>query len=156
MEKISPLRASLRAFEQFKTQRRAQTNKQESRPIGTTNPFGLTFKGSVVFMDVFESQKSKAENSNSSSGIKESFNKAGKLASSAWVATKNKFDTVRRSIISFGSKLKQDTVKAWNKLNNTNISFEGLFSDSVSNLQKRPVNELEDMLKSELETVQVG
>lgn len=153
MEKISPLRASLKAFEQFRTQR---IQKGADRQPGATNPFGLTFKGTVIQMDVFESQKSKAETASNTNNIKEGFSRAGKLASSAWVSTINRFNSMKQSVISFGSKLKQDTMNAWDKLNKTEISFEGFFKDSVSNLQKRPIEELEDMLKSELETVQIG
>lgn len=151
MEKISPLRASLKAFEQFKAQRAQK--RQENTGIGATNPFGLTFKGNIVQMDVFESQSKKAENSNASNSVKDSFNKAGKLAASAWVSTKNAFNSMKQSIISFGSRLKENTINAWDKLNKTEISFTGLFKDSVSSLQKRPVGELEEMLITELAAV---
>ena len=39
------------------------------------------------------------------------------------------------------------------KLNKTEINFTGLFRDSVSSLQKRPVMELEAMLSEELQTI---
>lgn len=150
MEKISPLRASLKAFEQFKAQRAQR--KQENTTPGATNPFGLTFKGTVIQMDVFESQaKKNAPKENN--GFAENFKKAGKLASSAWVSTINRFNSMKQSMISFGSKVKENAINTWEKLNATEISFSGLFKDSVSSLQKRPVSELEDMLKLELEAV---
>ncbi len=151
MEKISPLRASLKAFEQFKAQRAQK--RQENTGIGTTNPFGLTFKGTVVQMDVFESQASKAEKASESSNRNDAFKKAGKLAASAWVATKSKFNSLKQSAISFGNRIKENTINAWDKLSKTEINFTGLFKDSVSNLQKRPVSELETMFKDELQTV---
>jgi len=151
MEKISPLRASLKAFEQFRTQRAQK--RQENPNVGATNPFGLTFKGNIVQMDVFESQNKKAENSNSSNGIKESFNKAGKLAASAWVSTINKFNSIKQSMISFGNRMKENAINTWDMLNKTEISFTGLFKDSVTSLQKRPIGELEEMFRDELATV---
>ena len=151
MEKISPLRASLKAFEQFKAQRAQR--KQENQNTNATNPFGLTFKGSMIQMDVFESQNKKAENSSNSNSIKDGFNKAGKLAASAWVSTINRLNSMKQSIISFGNRMKETTINTWDKLNKTEISFTGLFKDSVSSLQKRPVGELEEMLKTELEAV---
>jgi len=156
MEKISPLRASLKAFEQFKVQRKTRSTQQNP---GATNPFGLTFKGMMVNMDVFESQASKAQNSsaeNKTGSVQDAFKKAGKLAAGAWVSTKASFGSMKQSIISFGNKLKENTISTWEKLNNTNISFTGLFKDSVSNLQKRPVSELETMLKAELEAVKAA
>lgn len=150
MEKISPLRASLKAFEQFRTQRTQK--KQDAGSTGTTNPFGLTFKGTMIQMDVFESRAKKA-NENESNKTNDTLQRAGKLVASAWVSTKSKFNSIKESIISFGNKLKENTVNTWDKLNKTEISFTGLFKDSPSNLQKRPVSELEEMLRSELAAV---
>lgn len=150
MEKISPLRASLKAFEQFKAQRAQK--RQENTGVGATNPFGLTFKGAVVQMDVFESQAPKAEK-NETNSRSEAFKKAGKLAASAWIATKSRFNSFKQSAISFGNRIKENTINAWDKLSKTEITFTGLFKDSVSNLQKRPVSELETMFKDELQTV---
>ena len=150
MEKISPLRASLKAFEQFKAQRAQK--RQENTGVGATNPFGLTFKGAVVQMDVFESQAPKAEK-NETNSRSEAFKKAGKLAASAWIATKSRFNSFKQSAISFGNRIKENTINAWDKLSKTEITFTALFKDSVSNLQKRPVSELETMFKDELQTV---
>ncbi len=153
MEKISPLKASLRAFEQFKAQRAQK--RQESPNTSATNPFGLTFKGSMIQMDVFESQASKAQKQEESTGagFQEKFKKAGKLAASAWVSTINRLNSMKQSMISFGNRVKETTMNTWDKLNKTEISFTGLFKDSVSNLQKRPVVELEAMLSEELQTI---
>ncbi len=150
MEKISPLRASLKAFEQFKAQR-AQKRQEQQNP-NATNPFGLTFKGSMIQMDVFESS-SKAQKQEEGSSFGDKFQKAGKLAASAWVSTINKLNSMKQSMISFGNRVKETTMNTWDKLNKTEINFTGLFRDSVSSLQKRPVVELEAMLNEELQTV---
>ncbi len=49
------------------------------------------------------------------------------------------------------TELKESTMNTWDKLNKTEINFTGLFRDSVSSLQKRPVMELEAMLSEELQ-----
>lgn len=150
MEKISPLRASLKAFEQFKAQRAQR--RQENANTNATNPFGLTFKGSMIQMDVFESS-AKAQKQEESNGYNDKFQKAGKLAASAWVSTINRFNSIKQSMISFGSRMKESAINTWDKLNKTEITFTGLFKDSVSSLQKRPVIELESMLNEELQTI---
>lgn len=151
MEKISPLRASLKAFEQFKAQRAQK--RQENPNTNATNPFGLTFKGSMIQMDVFESQAKKAQKTEEQSGFNERFQRVGKLAASAWVSTINRLNSMKQSIISFGNRMKENTINTWDKLNKTEITFEGLFKDSVSSLQKRPIVELESMLNEELQAI---
>ena len=151
MEKISPLRASLKAFEQFKAQR-AQKRQEQNNP-NATNPFGLTFKGSMIQMDVFESQASRAQKTEERASLNDRFQKAGKLAASAWVSTINRLNSMKQSIISFGNRMKETTINTWDKLNKTEITFQGLFKDSVSSLQRRPVVELESMLNEELQTI---
>ncbi len=150
MEKISPLRASLKAFEQFKTQRIQK--RQENPNTNATNPFGLTFKGVTLTADVFTPETPK-ENSASTNSFNEAFQKAGKLASSAWVSTLNRINSMKQSMISFGNRMKENAINTWDMLNKTEISFTGLFKDSVTSLQKRPIGELEDMFRDELATV---
>ncbi len=60
---------------------------------------------------------------------------------------------MKQSMISFGNRIKESTMNTWDKLNKTEINFTGLFRDSVSSLQKRPVMELEAMLSEELQTI---
>ena len=60
---------------------------------------------------------------------------------------------MKQSMISFGNRIKENTMNTWDKLNKTEINFTGLFRDSVSSLQKRPVMELEAMLSEELQTI---
>ena len=54
MQKISPLKASLEAFNRFKTQRKESRINSDLNKMNT-NPFGITFKGTILQMDVFES-----------------------------------------------------------------------------------------------------
>ena len=61
MQKISPLRSSIEAFNKFRAQRKAQGAPQAQESKTQTNPFGITFKGNLIQGDVFESPK-KAEN----------------------------------------------------------------------------------------------
>lgn len=150
MEKISPLRASLKAFEQFKVQRIQK--RQENPNTNATNPFGLTFKGVTLTADVFTPETPK-ENPAASSSFNETFQKAGKLASSAWVSTLNRINSMKQSMISFGNRIKENTINTWDKLNKTEISFTGLFKDTVTSLQKRPISELETMFRDELAAV---
>ena len=65
MQKISPLRASIEAFNKFKASRTNKTEKAEkTTQQAQTNPFGITFRGTVIQMDVFEktNKTEKAEN----------------------------------------------------------------------------------------------
>ena len=55
MQKISPLRSSIEAFNKFKALRANKTDKaQKTEQQTQTNPFGITFKGNMIQMDVFE------------------------------------------------------------------------------------------------------
>ena len=58
MQKISPLKSSLEAFKRFKSER-IKNNELRNNQVAT-NPFGITFKGTVLQMDVFETAKAKA------------------------------------------------------------------------------------------------
>lgn len=151
MQKISPLRASLEAFNKFKAQR--SSNKTEAQKVHS-NPFGITFKGTVLQMDVFDSNTIKKVDKISE--FKEKISNVSKLTASAWVATINKFSNAKNSAISFGSKLKQDTVDFIDKLNKTKVEFNFDFmTNSVGNLQKRPIGTLEEMFKTELKALEV-
>ena len=55
MQKISPLRSSIEAFNKFKALRANKADKaQKTENTVQTNPFGITFKGNMIQMDVFE------------------------------------------------------------------------------------------------------
>ena len=77
MEKISPLRASLKAFEQFKAQRAQK--RQESQNPNATNPFGLTFKGSMIKMDVLNHKLLRCKKQKKITDLKKTSKKRGNL-----------------------------------------------------------------------------
>ena len=142
MLKISPIKSGLEAFQKFKADRIKVKNN-----INSTNPFGITFKGTVLQMDVFESAKTKENN------IAEKFAQAGKFLSSAWAGTINRFSTMRDNIISFTGRIKDDTKAFIDRLNQP-IKFD-FITYNVSNLEKRPVNELRDMMNNEIKALGV-
>ncbi len=142
MQKISPLRASLDAFNKFKASRAKNINQD----IAHTNPFGITFKGTVLQMDVFDSPKKESIQNNA---LKEKMAQAGKLLSSAWTSTLDKAAGARESLVSFGSKVKTGVKDMVDKLTKTEVNFD-FMKYNVSNLTKRPVSELGDMLKDEI------
>jgi hypothetical protein len=134
MQKISPLRASLDAFNKFKANRAKNINQD----IAHTNPFGITFKGTVLQMDVFDSPKKENVQNNV---VKEKMAQAGKLLSSAWTSTLDRANGVRQSLVSFGSKIKTNAKDVMDKLTKTEINFD-FMKYNVSSLSKRPVSEL--------------
>ena len=68
---------------------------------------------------------------------------------SARVATMNKIESIKQGAISFGNRVKDNVVNTYNKLNSIEVNFDFL-RNSTSRLQKRPVTELEEMFRSEL------
>ena len=143
MQKISPLRSSIEAFNKFKALRANKTDKaQQIEQKAQTNPFGITFKGNMIQMDVFEKTE-KAEKAMSPS-LKERLQNTGKLLASAWVGTINKFSSFKTNAIAFGNKLKE--------IGNTKVEFD-VFKYNVSRLQNQPVGELKSLLANELQGV---
>ena len=106
MQRISPLRSSIEAFNKFKASRAEKANKIKENAT-QTNPFGITFKGTVIQMDVFESSTKKAQENtaNNTNSIKEKMQNTGKLLASAWVGTINKFSSSRILMLLFLSSL---------------------------------------------------
>ena len=155
MQKISPLRSSIEAFNKFKAARRANENTQNLQQSKVqTNPFGITFKGTVIQMDVFE--KTDKTNSTQKTNIfTEKIQNTGKLLASAWVGTINKFSSLKTNVIAFGNKIKDSTVayakKAY-EIANAPIEFN-VFKYNVANLQNKSVGELRTMLTNELQGV---
>ena len=172
MEKISIKNTAVNIF-------KPATKTQESKH---TNPFGLSFKGNVLSADVFSSSKVKTEN-HENTGIFGKIAEKGRAVKSAIVGGINNFNTelgtrfnngINR-IVSFGKKIGENTKALWKKANETNIvwdfsglseSFKGFANmdvadiighrkDSyrVKDLVKRPVGELETMLRGELEGI---
>lgn len=146
MQKISPLRAGLDAFNRFKAAR-LENAKVEKTNSNSSNPFGVSFKGAVVQMDVFESTSKKE--APATNPIKDGLSKVNKFVASARTATMNKFDSLKKNAISFGSKIKESVKNTYDKLASTEVNFDFL-RNTTSSLQKRPVGELEGMFKNEL------
>lgn len=160
MQKISPLKSSIEAFNKFRAVRANKANKtnevKENNSAAQTNPFGITFKGNMIQMDVFESAKSESKDNKTNTSIQEKLQNTGKLLASAWVGTMNKFSSLKTNAIAFGNKVKNSVVSAGKKIQeigNTEIKFSNPFKYNVSYLQTKPVGELRTMLTNELQGV---
>lgn len=119
----------------------------------TTNPFGVSFRGSIVAADVFENQDSTSARPNK-----------GKIFVSTLVGSMNSALSTRlNSIVSFGRRVRENTSNFWQMANNTNINMRGLSNIlnmditpsfmgtyNVNNLRKRPVSDLEGMLQDQI------
>ncbi len=162
MQKISPLRSSIEAFNKFKALRANKAEKNEKtqndNAAAQTNPFGITFKGNIIQMDVFEKtdKTQKTNDTNTANSFKEKMQNTGKLLASAWVGTINKFSSLKANAIAFGNKIKDNTIAAAKKIQeigNTKIELDNLnpFKYSVGNLQNQPVGELRTLLTNELQ-----
>ncbi len=155
MQKISPLRSSIEAFNKFKAARLNKADKAQKTNQQSTNPFGITFKGTVIQMDVFEKAEKINENTKNAISLKERMQNTGKLLASAWVGTINKFSSLKTNVIAFGNKIKDSTIAAAKKIRdigNTKVEFD-IFKYNVSRLQNQPVSELRTMLSNELQGV---
>ncbi len=150
MQKISPLRASLDAFNKFRESRGASKSDEAAKVH--SNPFGITFKGTVLQMDVFESASPvKKADPLGLSAIQEKMQNVSKLTASAWVSTINKFSDAKNSVISFCGGIKQGAIDFVDKLNNTKVEFNlDFLTHSVGNLQRQPIGALEERLRGEL------
>lgn len=153
MDKISIAKVTTNIF---------KPQSADSKQSNHSNPFGINFKGNVLAADVFESSKPKEEASagNPFAGASEK----SKLFASAIVGNINSFNNSFKSrmnaIISFGRQVRDNISQSWEKAKNTEITFDfhaladsitNRFNNpySVSNLTKRPVSELEAMLRQE-------
>ncbi|MBR2385874.1 hypothetical protein IKA92_01085 [bacterium] len=152
MQKISPLKASLEAFNRFKTQRKESRINSDLNKMNT-NPFGITFKGTILQMDVFESAHKAAKKDILGDGIQ----RISKWTASAWTASINKIDNFRNTIKAYAISLKDNTKEIFGRISevmNKEIEFD--FSKySVRNLQKRPISELSELLKGEIKALEV-
>ena len=98
--------------------------KHEKSVARSSNPFAQTsFKGNVLTADVFVSENDKAKENQTN---KISF--TGKLKASALVGSisgfGNKIQAGIESVVAFANRIKDNVVNCWNKLNNTEITFE--------------------------------
>ena len=156
MQKISPLKSSIEAFNKFRAMRASKKGNTETKndTVAQTNPFGITFKGTVIQMDVFEKADT-ADKTTTSPSLKERLHNTGKLLASAWVGTINKISSLKTNVIAFGNKIKTSTVEFAKKVQefgNREVDFD-IFKYNVSRLQNQPVSELRTMLASELQGV---
>ncbi len=149
MQKISPLRSSIEAFNKFKLTKKINQGETNNT---TTNPFGISFKGKVIQMDVFE----KVENNKTMSpSLQQRLKDTGKLLASAWVSTMNKFSQFKQNAVAFGNRIKESSINTFNKVKEfggQKIEFD-YFKYNVSNLVNKPTSELETMLKAELKGI---
>lgn len=132
--------------------------KNEASQNLSTNPFGVSFKGSVINADVFENKNPDLMNKISSKG---------KLFASAIVGNINSFNEALQSrlnsAVSFGKKIKSNIFESLEKMTNVEVSVDFQeFSETIKNkffpnrqykiknLVKLPVSDLETMLKQEI------
>ena len=156
MQKISPLKSSIEAFNKFRASRANKNTNTETKNDGVaqTNPFGITFRGTVIQMDVFE-KTDKTDTTTMSPSLKERLNNTGKLLASAWVGTINKISSLKTNVIAFGNNLKTSTIefaKKVQEIGSKEVDFD-IFKYNVSRLQNQPVDELKTMLSAELQGV---
>lgn len=143
MQKISPLRSSIEAINKLKAFKSNTADKIQNS-AHATNPFGLSFKGTVVQMDVFE----KAKKANNTPSLKENLVQI-------WNNTAEKFSSIKDNTVAFSGKVKENALIAGKKIQdfaNQKVEFN-FFKYNVSNLQKRPVSELKAMLSTELKGI---
>ena len=158
MQKISPLKSSIEAFNKFRAMRANKTGKTETTKtdsVAQTNPFGITFRGTVIQMDVFEKADAADTTTTTSPSLKERLQNTGKLLASAWVGTINKISSLKTNVIAFGNKIKTSTVnfaKKVQEIGNREVDLD-IFRYNVSRLQNQPVSELRTMLATELQGV---
>lgn len=137
----------------------ARTESKTNAPAHSSNPFGISFKGNVIQADIFQTTANRDHE-------RISLQEKGKMFMSAVVGNINSFNESIRSrlnsVVSFGRQVKDNVANWWEMAKNTEITFDmngmsRFISEKfqtnpygVNNLLKRPVNELEDMLRAEL------
>ncbi len=119
-------------------------SKQEKTVLNHTNPFAC-FRGNIVTADVFDKSKNISSNKKIFQTFFNSFN-----------LVKNKINSQRNALISFGKNIKENTYNAVEFLNNSRLVFDlknpkklvslDLSSRvySVKNLMKRDVSDLSE------------
>lgn len=96
--------------------------KHEKTVARTSNPFAQTsFKGNVLTADVFVSENAKEKQS-------KAINFTGKLKASALVGSISDFGSKIKAgietVANFAKKVKNDAVNMWNRLTETEVTFE--------------------------------
>ena len=137
----------------------ARTESKTNTQGHSSNPFGISFKGNVIQADIFQTTANR-EN------LGTTLHERGRVFVSAVVGNINSFNNAIKSrlntVVSFGRQVKDNVANWWEMAKNTEITFDmngmsRFISEKfqtnpygVNNLLKRPVNELEDMLRAEL------
>ena len=162
MEKLSIGKFNFGVIKQISGTKKQETQQSSS---AHSNPFGINFKGNVYAADVFESSKAQSSSSANNNSILNKASEKAKMFTSSIVGGINSFNNSLKSrfnsVISFGRQVRDNIAQSWENAKNTNIEFDfnGLkdyisskfdYSYSVSNLQKKPVAQLEEMLLNEL------
>lgn len=131
--------------------------KTEAASTFSSNPFGVSFKGSVIQADVFQK---------AAPNVADKISAKSKIFASAIVGNINNFNSSLKSrmnaVVSFGQKIKTNVFDAIEKAKNTEISLDfgafkstimnKMFPDSqykVKNLVKTPVSDLREMWLAE-------
>lgn len=139
-------------------------SKKEEKNSSQTNPFGVVFNGKIINADVFETKKTCTENIIPSLA-KKAANK-GKMWVSTMVGSINDFNEVMakriNSVMDFGNRIKENTAKLNQYLNDTKTEFInktskhfskiGLLKDnySVENLMKLDTEEIASLFEQAL------
>ena len=129
--------------------------KHEKSVARSSNPFAQTsFKGNVLTADVFvsESQNNeKAQNNN--------INFTGKLKASALVGSiagiGDKIKAGIESVAAFANRIKDNVVNCWNKLNNTEITFEPA-KQAISRVGERMSDAIHSMFEPGISKNQIA
>src|SRR5574344_267416 len=156
MEKLSSITSSItNSF-----LKRSSSSKSSDKVVNNqSNPFGVSFNGKMISADVFEKSSSISSGSTIAGKI------VGKsmLLSSAVVGSisdmASSISSRLNSVANFGRRIKSNLTSFWEKAKNTDITFDmlnlrNLVKSNVSeireSLSKRPVSELESMLKESI------
>ena len=129
--------------------------KHEKTVARSSNPFAQTsFKGNVLTADVFVSEN-KTNNEVQNNGI--SF--TGKLKASALVGSiagiGDKIKAGIESVAAFANRIKDNVVNCWNKLNNTEITFEPA-KQAISRAGERMTDALHSMFEPGISKNQIA
>lgn len=139
-----------------------RTKTVEKTQGASTNPFGVSFKGNVLTADVFETKRP---------SIAARVSNRSKLITSAIVGSinnvNNSISQRLNSIVSFGNRIKQNTMDTLDRARNFDLTAHWVNTGSilksklpsftndysVRKLSKLGVTDLEAMLKQEISMI---
>ena len=128
--------------------------KHEKSVARSSNPFAQTsFKGNVLTADVFVSENQNNEKAQNN------INFTGKLKASALVGSiagiGDKIKAGIESVAAFANRIKDNVVNCWNKLNNTEITFEPA-KQAISRAGERMTDALHSMFEPGISKNQIA